>query len=83
MIEKHDFGFTVTGEKYIRSYRLVVMKSGLELECLGINPARQSIAQQIRKEFHITAHKKIDVYKQFCKMHGFTPKSDDQLRKRF
>jgi hypothetical protein len=83
MIEKHDFGFTITGEKDIRSYRLVVMKSGLELECMGLNPARQSIAQQIRKEFHITARKKIDVYKQFCKMHGFTPKSDDQLQKRF
>ena len=83
MIEKHDFGFTITGEKDIRSYRLVVMKSGLELECMGINTTRKSIAQQIRKEFHITARKKIDVYKQFCKMHGFTLKSDDQLQKRF
>ena len=83
MIEKNESGYMITGKKDIRSYRLVVMKSGLELECMGINPARQSIAQQIRKEFHITARKKIDVYKQFCKMHGFTPKSDDQLQKRF
>jgi hypothetical protein len=83
MIEKNESGYMITGKKDIRAYRLVVMKTGLELECMGINLTRQSIAQQIRKEFHITARKKIDVYKQFCKMHGFTPKSGDQLQKRF
>ena len=82
MIETDEYGNTTFTGGDINTYRLVALQKALELECKGIQMSQRSVAQIIRKEFGITARRRIDVYQQFCRLHGLTPKPNDQLQKR-
>ena len=61
MIESHEGGTMITGAEDIGLYRLIVMKHGLKLECMGLpsTPTRSPSCYTLAKrEFGFKGNKK-------------------------
>ena len=59
MIESHEGGTMITGAEDIGLYRLIVMKHGLNLECMGFPKSRSPSCYTLAKrEFGFKGNKK-------------------------
>jgi hypothetical protein len=47
----------ITGKENLNMYRLIVLKSALRLECLGMKNSRGSVYSLIKKEFKLKGNK--------------------------
>ena len=57
----------ITGKENIDRFRLLVLKSGLKLEILGMQKRRPSCDSVIKEEFNLKGSKQ-KVYDKFCEL---------------
>lgn len=71
----HPGGGVSMGPDGVKMYRILTIKSGMELEMKGIRLTRKapSCFTIARKEFGLKGNKR-KLYEQFCRMHGLEPK---------
>lgn len=70
-----EHGSISMGPDGVKLYRLLTIKSGMELEFKGIRLTRKapSCFTIVRREFGLKGNKR-KLYEQFCEMHGFEAK---------
>lgn len=71
---------SIDGPDGIALYRLLTIKSGMELEMKGMRLTSRRKAPSCftiaRNEFGLKGNKR-RIYEQFCQMHGFDPKPEE------
>lgn len=53
----------------IERYRMLVLRSAMALECLGMKRKGRAVTASVRAEFGLDARTKRGIYEEFCAMH--------------
>jgi hypothetical protein len=72
----HEGGGVSMGPDGVKLYRLLMIKSGMEMEMLGMRLTRKAppCFTIVKREFGLKGRDKRKVYEAFCAMHGLEAK---------